>query len=137
MKKVPVPVQREDKELILTKLSLDPRPEYVLWFYHHMRKLGYRTYPTLHEAYHMRYYWLRKARRLYPNRRYRFAIGEPVYVACHISGFGKRSHKEKIAFLTHDEAKAYIKEQKNRFKDDVYTIEIGYEWAWYRLTPEI
>ena len=146
MKQVPVPVQRGDMELVLTKLPLEPQPEYVLWFYHHMRRLGFRTYPSVHEGYHMGYFWLRKARRLYPERRYRFALGEPVYVALEMGeSQNKEAVRNKASFLTLAEAQARVQEWGNRpgekawnsktYKDNSTRIVIGYEWVWHHLKP--
>lgn len=144
MERVPLPVQRGDKQLVLTKLPLDPEPQYILWFYHHMRRLGHRSYPTLEEAYHMGQYWLRKGRRQYPGRRYRFALGEPLYVALQLRQHrGKTVISEKASFLDLEDAQQRVYDWEQRARKTAWggnsvkvfhtQIVVGYEWAWHQL----
>lgn len=138
--RVPVPVQK-NKELVLTKLPLDPQPPYILWFYRHMCRLGYKTYPNLEEAYFIGQYWLRVARRKYPERRYRFALGEPVYVALQLDT--KRGIiRNKVPFLVLEEAQRRLKQWETRegkkgwngnLVDSQLDIVVGYEWEWHQI----
>ena len=107
---VPVPIQK-NKELVITKIPLDPKPEYIIWFYLHMRKLGYKTYPTLEEAYYMGQFWLRKARRKFPERKYRFALGEPVYVV-QLFGNSDQEPRQQMPFTTLEKAHERAKQWK-------------------------
>ena len=138
MKNVPIPVQRGDKKLVLTKIPLDTEPQYILWFYHHMRKLGYRRLPTLDEAYHLGQYWLRKGRRQFPERKYRFALGEPLYVALQLGTYrGETVIHSKAPFLTLREAETYARKWSqggtrivwngNTAKEYQVKIVIGYD----------
>lgn len=79
-------------------------------------------------------YWLRKARRKYPERKYRFALGQPVYVARQIK-HGKEKAVFSIPFTTLEEAKERVNQWEGNMSHAYYAeIRVAYEWEWFSQT---
>ncbi|MCI4667455.1 MAG: hypothetical protein MRZ79_04785 [Bacteroidia bacterium] len=122
---------RNNKRLTIVKEDPEGKPlPCIIWFYRHQRKIGSKTFPTIEEAYYVGQYWLRKGRRLYPDRKYRFALGEPVYIAQVILNKSGKAIFQEV-FTSLEEAKARLKLTKHSKFTHSEKIEVGYEWEWF------
>ena len=120
-------------KFVITDHPIEPLPPTYLWFYRHNRKLGVKEMPDSEGAYYLGQYWLREARRRNPEGKYRFAIGQPVYVVEWKSGRVKKSI-HRVALPNLEEAQEKVKEwSTNKGQAHYIEIKVGYEWTWHSL----
>lgn len=124
------PSNSQRGNLVYTDLSLDEVNGHLVWFYRHQRRLGVRSYPSVEEAYYMGKYWLSKSQRRFPDRKYRFALGELVYVARRL---WKKNQQEifVVSFATLTEAQEQVKRwEAGKGAGYVNEIVVAYRWEW-------